>query len=127
MAGTVVALAALTRWSRMLRPPVTAYVAFCVTVGIGVVLLAWGALRPPTHLERAELTLANGAPPLHGFWIAENSTTVYVAPRKDGADGPCQVTGEILAFPREDVASIRFESAVAVWPKDQTPAPDACS
>ena len=103
-------LASLTPWIQKLRPPVAAYVTFGSVVGIGVLFLIWGALRPPTYLERAEVTFSNGAQPLHGFWIADNSTTVYIAPRMGGADGPCQVTGEILAFPREDVLSIRFES-----------------
>ncbi len=122
----VLVAASLTPWIQKLRPPVGAYVTFCSVVGIGVLFLIWGALRPPTYLERAEVTFSNGSQPLHGFWIADSSTTVYIAPRMGGADGPCQVTGEILAFPREDVLSIRFESAVPVWPRDRTPIPDAC-
>lgn len=125
LAGALVA-ASLTPWCRKLRPPVAAYTIFFLVVGIGVAFLIWGALRPPTYLERAEVTFSNGTPPLHGFWIAESSTTVYVAPRMGGSDGPCQVTGEILAFPREDVVSVRFQSVVAVWPRDETPTPDPC-
>ena len=125
LTGVLVA-ASLTPWIQNLRPPVAAYVTFGSVVGIGVLFLIWGALRPPTYLERAEVTFSNGAQPLHGFWIADNSTTIYIAPRMGGADGPCQVTGEILAFHREDVLSIRFERAVPVWPSDRTPTPDEC-
>jgi hypothetical protein len=126
LASAAVVAASLTPHSRKLRPPVAAYTIFLLVVGIGVGFLIWGALRPPTYLEQAEVTFSNGAPPLHGFWIAESSTTVYVAPRMGGPDGPCQVTGAILAFPREDVVSVRFQSAVAVWPQDKTPTPDPC-
>jgi len=103
-----------------------AYTIVVTMVGLGVFLLVWGIFRPPTYLERAEVNFANGDPPLHGFWIAGTADTVYVAPRVDGPDGPCQATGEILAFPRDDVARVRFESAVEVWSRDRMPVPAPC-
>ena len=97
-----------------------------VMVGAGIFAAIWQIMQPPTNLERAEVVFSNGTAPVYGFWIADTSTTVYVAPQVGGRDGPCQVTGQVVAFPREDVATIRFDSVVSVWSIHSESTPDPC-
>lgn len=124
--GSLLVLVSVTRRGRKLSTAVVAYASFFSMVAVGIFVLTWGIWRPPTQLERAEVTFSNGRTPVSGFWIAETSTTVYVAPQLGGRDGPCQVTGEVLAFPRDDVASIRFAPTVEVWSRDRKPPPGSC-
>lgn len=113
------------RWRRVSRRFVTTAV-FISMVALGVLLVLWGIVRPPTKLERAELMFSNGTARVTGFWIAETDNTVYIAPQVGGREGPCQVNGEVLAFPRDDVARIGFDAAVEVWSKTKSPEPGAC-
>lgn len=124
-AGLLVAWS-LTPWGQNWSPQNLASTIFGLMFAVGIFLLVWGIVRPPTHLERAELTFSNGRAPVWGFWIAETASTVYIATQEGGRYGPCQVNGEVLAFPRDDVAMIRFESPVAVWSQDRTPTPGPC-
>ena len=125
LAGLLV-IGSLTPWGRARRETMVVYTILACMVGLGIAQLVWGVFRPPTYLERAEVTFSDNRPSLHGFWIAGTPDTVYVAPRLGGPDGPCQVTGEILAFRRDDVLSIRFESAVEVWSQHRRPTPGVC-
>jgi hypothetical protein len=75
--------------------------------------------RPPTHLEPAVLIVDHHAKPVVGYFIADTSDFVYVAPRVS----PCQVGHVVTAYRRADIAEIQLSRRINVWPGSKGPSP----
>jgi hypothetical protein len=95
---------------------VVGIVVFFGVVVIGTIITTIEIIRPPTHLEGVVLTLKNH-PPVHAFWIASTSDTIYVAPQVPS--GLCQVTGQVVGYPTSAVTLIVLSRSVRVFPPDQ--------
>jgi len=88
---------------------------FFTVVAVGTIIAAIEIIKPPTHLERVVLAVQDHQSPIHGFWIAETSNTVYVAPQ---LPGHCQVSGGIIGFPQSSVKLTFLGQSVKVYPRD---------
>src|SRR5262245_64952646 len=98
---------------------------------IGGVVAAIQIVRAPTHLERATVYFVIRdekitRPRMHGFWIADTSNLLYIAPQFNGHDGPCQVKGNIVGIPHDRILRVELQARVPVYPRDKEPAPDPC-
>jgi hypothetical protein len=89
---------------------------YFVVVAVVTIITTIEIIKPPTHLERVVLAVQDHPnSPIHGFWIAATSDTVYVAPQ---LPGHCQVSGGIVGFPESSVKRIFLGQSVKVYPRD---------
>lgn len=66
--GSLLVMVSLTRQGRKLSTAVVAYASFFSMMAVGIFVLTWGIWRPPTQLERAEVTFSNGRTPV---WLLD--------------------------------------------------------
>jgi hypothetical protein len=102
-----------------------AYTVFFAMIVVGTIVAALQFLQPPTHLERATIFFDDRRP-LVGFWIADTSDLLYIAPQLGDRSGPCEVKGYILGLPHDHIKRVRIEARVPVYPRDISKQPDPC-